>query len=88
MDFKQDERCATARELMVRESRVTERIDAAGNRWYKAYCGGGAHFRNWLEQCRELGDVVVEEIDARGFECFEKSGEKLYRIWVKMEGVG
>ena len=50
-----------------------------------AYSGGGAHFQNWLEQCRELGDVVVEEIDARGLECFEKSGEKLYRIWVKMK---
>lgn len=84
--FRMDERCDASRELMKRESCVTERVDAEGNRWYKAYCGGGAHFQNWLEQCRELGDVVVEEIDARGWECFERGGERLYRIWIRMEG--
>jgi hypothetical protein len=48
-----------------------------------AYCGGGAHFRNWLAQCQEIGEVMVEEIDATGYTCFEESGEKFYRIWVK-----
>jgi len=27
--------------------------------------------------------VNVEEADSRGFQCYEKSGEKMYRIWVR-----
>jgi hypothetical protein len=27
--------------------------------------------------------VKVEEADSRGFQCYEESGEKMYRIWVK-----
>ena len=46
----------------------------------------GEHFRNWLEQCRELGEVEVEEVDTKGFKCFEEGGEKLYRIWMKVGG--
>ena len=45
-----------------------------------------AHFRNWLNQFLELrgeDDVQVEEVNSRGFQCYEESGEKLYRIWVK-----
>jgi hypothetical protein len=73
------------RERLAREELVKERVDAQGNRWRKVYFGGGAHFQNWLEQCRELGEVEVEEVDAKGFKCFEESGEKLYRIWMKAE---
>jgi len=51
----------------------------------KVYFGGGQHFRNWLEQCKELGEVMVEEVDSSGYKCFEEGGEKLYRIWVKMD---
>jgi hypothetical protein len=70
---------------LAQEELVKERVDAQGNKWRKVYFGGGAHFQNWLEQCRELGEVEVEEVDAKGFKCFEESGEKLYRIWMKAE---
>jgi len=31
---------------------------------------------------------MVEEVDPNGFKCFEESGEKLYRIWVKVDETG
>lgn len=73
-------------ERMAEENLVTERVDGEGNIWRKVYFGGGAHFRNWLGQTIELcgeENVEVEEIDSRGFKCFEEGGEKMYRIWVK-----
>jgi hypothetical protein len=76
------------RERLAREELVREKVDASGQRWRKVYFGGGAHFQNWLEQCRELGEVEVEEVDARGFKCFEEAGERLYRIWMKAEPPG
>jgi len=45
---------------------VQERIDEEGNKWKKAYFGCGDHFQNWLAQCRELGEVMVEEVDSTG----------------------
>jgi hypothetical protein len=75
----------TIQERMAEEEQVQERIDAKGNRWTKVYFGGGDHFRNWLAQCRELGEIMVEEVDPKGYRCFEESGEKLFRIWVKMD---
>ena len=71
-------------ERMAEEEMVREKIDKNGNKWRKVYFGGGEHFRNWLEQSKELGEVAVEEVDATGFKCYEDSNEKLYRIWVKM----
>ena len=71
-------------ERLAQEELVREKIDEQGNKWRKVYFGGGEHFRNWLEQCRELGEVEVEEVDSKGFKCFEESGEKLYRIWMKV----
>ena len=76
------------RERLAQEELVKEKIDANGNKWRKVYFGGGAHFRNWLEQCRELGEVEVEEVDSKGFKCFEEAGEKMYRIWMKEEPPG
>jgi hypothetical protein len=73
------------RERLAQEELVKEMVDAQGNKWRKVYFGGGAHFRNWLEQCRELGEVEVEEVDSKGFRCFEEAGEKMYRIWMKQE---
>ena len=76
----------TIRKRMAREKLVRERIDKNGERWIKKYFGGGAHFVNWLEQYKEVygeKNVAVEEIDSRGFSCFEKGNEKMYRIWVK-----
>ena len=73
-------------ERMAEEDLVRERVDEKGNIWRKVYFGGGAHFRNWLDQTTELcgkENVEVEEIDARGLKCFEEGGEKMYRIWVK-----
>ena len=74
------------RERIAQEEQVRERIDEKGDRWRKVYYGGGEHFRNWLEQCRELGEVEVEEVDSKGFRCFEEGGEKLYRIWMRVGG--
>jgi len=79
---------ARERERLAQEELVREKVDQQGNRWRKVYFGGGAHFRNWLEQCRELGEVEVEEVDATGLKCFEESGEKLYRIWMREEDAG
>ena len=76
----------TDAERIAEEEQVREKVDAAGNRWRKVYFGGGAHFRNWLSQVLELwgGDnVEVEEADSAGLKCYEESGEKVYRIWVK-----
>jgi hypothetical protein len=74
---------AREQERLAQEELVREKVDAQGNKWRKVYFGGGAHFQNWLEQCRELGEVEVEEVDSRGFKCFEETGEKMYRIWMK-----
>ena len=76
---------AEEQERLAQEELVKEKVDARGNKWRKVYFGGGAHFQNWLEQCRELGEVEVEEVDSRGFKCFEEAGEKMYRIWIKEE---
>jgi len=75
----------TIQERIAEEELVQERIDEEGNRWRKVYFGGGEHFENWLAQCRELGEVMVEEVDPRGYKCFEEGGEKLYRIWMKID---
>lgn len=74
----------TVQEVMAEEERPQERIDPDGNRWRKVYVGGGEHFRNWLAQCKELGEVKIEEVDASRFRCFSESGEKMYRIWMKI----
>jgi thioredoxin 1 len=71
---------------IAEEERVRYRVDKDGTRWTKAYFGGGVHFRNWLTQFVEVKgakNVKVEEADSRGFQCYEESGEKVYRIWVK-----
>ncbi len=75
----------TIQERMAEEEKVRERIDEKGETWRKVYFGGGAHFRNWLAQCRELGEVWVEKVDPAGFKCFEEGGETLYRIWIKLD---
>ena len=73
----------TVQERMAEEELVRERVDEEGNRWTKVYLGGGKHFENWLEQCKELGEVMVEEVVSTGYKCFEEGGEKLCRIWMK-----
>ena len=76
----------TERERMAEEENIRTKKDAAGNTWKKVYFGGGTHFRNWLSQCQELcgeDNVETEEVDAGGLKCFEESGEKLFRIWIK-----
>lgn len=74
----------TIQERMAEEESVQERFDEHGVRWRKVYFGGGAHFQNWLAQCNEIGEVVVEEVDSKGYKCFEEGGEKLYRIWMRV----
>jgi hypothetical protein len=76
----------TIQEIMAREELVTEKTDEKGNKWIKKYVGGGAHFENWLGQYEEIygkENVEKEEINSKGFKCFERGGEKMYRIWVK-----
>jgi argininosuccinate lyase len=74
----------TIRERMAEEEKVRERVDAQGVKWKKVYFGGGEHFKNWLAQCRELGEVEVEDVNSKGYKCFEETGEKLYRIWLRV----
>lgn len=72
--------------IMAEEEKVRERMDENGRRWTKVYFGSGSHFKNWLSQFLELKgekNVKVEETDSIGFQCYEESGEKMYRIWVK-----
>jgi hypothetical protein len=86
MPTEQLEQESLIRQRMAEEETIRERIDEDGNKWTKVYFGGGAHLRNWLSQFVELKgeeNVEVEEIDSRGFQCFEESGEKMYRIWIK-----
>ena len=80
-----DEYLDRIRERMAQEERIQEKVDEKGDKWRKVYFGSGSHFENWLEQCKELGEVEVEEIDPQGFKCYEEGGEKVYRIWVKSE---
>jgi hypothetical protein len=75
----------TVQERIAGEALVRERIDERGRKWRKVYFGGGEHFKNWLDQCKELGEVMVEEVDSKGYKCFELAGEKLCRIWLKIE---
>ena len=77
----------TIQERMRQEDSVIEKCDSEGNRWQKLYLGGGAHFKNWLEQCKEIygsENIEIEEIDSAGFRCFEEGGEKLFRIWARI----
>jgi hypothetical protein len=79
------------RQRMAEEEKIQQRVDEDGTRWTKVYFGGGAHFRNWLSQFIEIkgeDNVRVEEADSRGFQCYEESGEKMYRIWVKDADTG
>lgn len=84
-DFSGEDQQKTIQERLAEEDRIVERVDEAGKRWKKVYVGGGEHFRNWLDQFKELGEVQVEEVDPRGFRCFEEGGERLYRVWLSMD---
>jgi hypothetical protein len=71
----------------VAERMAEERTDSSGNRWRKVYTGGGAHFRHWLEQFKEIyaeENLSVEEEDPAGFACFERSGETMYSVWLRI----
>ena len=91
MPMEQVENENLIRRRMDEEENIREKVDAEGIKWTKVYFGGGAHLRNWLSQFLELkgeDNVRVEEIDSRGFQCFEESGEKMCRIWVKDTNLG
>jgi hypothetical protein len=86
MTMEQVENASLIRQRIAEEDMFREKVDEDGNRWTKVYFGGGAHLRNWLSQFIELkgeDNVRIEEIDSRGFQCFEESGEKMCRIWVR-----
>jgi hypothetical protein len=77
------------RRRIAEEENIWRRVDEDGSRWTKVYFGGGAHLQNWLSQFIEIKgeeNVKTEEIDSRGFQCFEQSGEKMQRIWVRDTG--
>jgi len=40
------------------------------------------HIKKWIGE----ENVEVEEVNCTGLKCFEESGEKAYRIWVREEG--
>ena len=84
---EQPQKTKTVHERMAEEELVKEKTDKEGNRWIKVYFGGGSHFKNWLAQSRELGEVTIEAIDSTGFKCFEEGGEQLYRIWLKADSM-
>jgi len=86
MTREQIERESLIRQRIGGEQKIRHKVDEDGTTWTKVYFGGGAHFRNWLSQFVELKgeeNVKVEEADSAGFQCYEESGEKMYRIWVK-----
>jgi len=85
MDTEEKGGSGRIRERMAEEDLIKEKVDKEGNCWHKVYFGGGKHFENWLDQCREMGEVMVEEVDPTGYTCFEEGGEKLYRIWMKKD---
>lgn len=91
MNAEQSEQESLLAHRIAEEEKVRERVDEYGNTWTKVYFGGGSHFRNWLDQFVELTgkeNVEVEEVDSRGFQCYEESGEKMYRIWVRHSNTG
>jgi hypothetical protein len=74
---------------LAEEEKIRGKVDKDGVQWNKVYFGGGLHFQNWLSQVIELRgkeNVEIEETDSRGFQCFEESGEKMYRIWIRKNG--
>ena len=76
----------TAEERMRLEELIQEKTDAKGCKWRKIYFGGGTHMWNWLEQVTEVygeQNVEVEEANPTGLQCYEESGEKMYRIWAR-----
>lgn len=75
--------CRRIQQQMAEEDSLSEKTDEHGDRWHKVYLGGGEHFKNWLAQAEELGEVQIEEVNFEGLQCFEQSGQKMYRIWVK-----
>ena len=86
MTMEQVENESPIHQRIVEEETVRDKVDEDGTKWTKVYFGGGAHFRNWLSQFVELKgeeNVKVEEADSRGFQCYEESGEKMYRIWIR-----
>lgn len=85
MAMEKEDQEKTIQERIAEEDLIREKVDKEGRRWKKVYFGGGEHFKNWLEQCKELGDVEVEEADPTGYKCFELGGEKLYRIWMRID---
>jgi hypothetical protein len=77
----------TIEERVNEENQAREKTDEKGNKWRKLYFGGGAHFRNWLDQCKEIygdEDIEIEAVESNGFKCFEEGGEKIYRIWARI----
>jgi hypothetical protein len=87
MDDTTNNRPVFIRESMAKEEQVREKTDKNGHVWVKVYVGGGAHFKRWLEECKELGDVEVEEIPPLDLQCYENAREKMYRIWMKKDSI-
>ena len=80
------EETITPEERMKLEETIQEKTDEQGHLWRKVYFGGGSHMKNWLDQIREVHgeeNVMVEEADSTGFQCYEEGGEKMYRIWAR-----
>lgn len=70
---------------MPQDETIQQKTDKDGTIWNKVYTGNGTHFQNWLEQCKELGEVMVEEVEPAGLTCYEECEEKMYTIWMKLK---
>ncbi|MHA1734372.1 MAG: hypothetical protein ACTSU5_20725 [Promethearchaeota archaeon] len=78
----------TCEQALRDEEAVQERVNGDGVKWRKVYFGTGAHFENWLAQCREIygeENIEVEETKVEGLACFGAEGTQMKRIWVKAE---
>lgn len=78
----------TCENAIAQEEQNRERMDRNGTRWRKIYVGGGAHFKNWLQQCKEIygeENLQIEEVDSPGPKCYEESSEKQLRVWARID---
>jgi hypothetical protein len=73
-------------QVLKQEENIRHKTDENGVRWLKVYFGGGAHYKNWLEQAEEIfgkENIMTEEVSALSLKCFGASEEKAFRVWVK-----
>ncbi len=67
------------------EEKIYEMTDREGRKWKKVYFGDGEHFKNWLDQIKQIaGEVKVEEVF---FDEGCLKGKRMYRIWIRQGSI-